>query len=85
MCIAALDCCGMKMKEQMMTVREVANELGKSEQTVRTWLKRGRFPGAKLEETPLGPYWLIPSSAVESFSLRKAGRPPKTSNKGKSK
>lgn len=61
----------------MLTVREAANELGKSEQTIRTWLKRGRFPGAKLEQTPLGPYWLIPPGAVAAFTLRKAGRPRK--------
>jgi excisionase family DNA binding protein len=68
----------MKTKgADMMNVRETASALGRSEQTIRTWLKRGRFPGAKLEQTPIGSYWLIPRSAVDGFSLRKAGRPPK--------
>lgn len=82
---------GMARKEKMMTVKEAASQLGSSEQTIRTWLKRGRFPGAKLEETPLGSYWLIPQSAVDNFTPRKAGRPPKSNNgssdkkKGKAK
>lgn len=61
----------------MLTVKEAANLLGQSGQTVRTWLKKGRFPGARLEETALGSYWLIPDIAVEGFTLKKAGRPAK--------
>ena len=61
----------------MLTVKEVASQLGQTGQTIRTWLKKGRFPGARLEETPLGSYWLIPDTAVEGFTLKKAGRPPK--------
>ena len=61
----------------MLTVKEVASQMGQTGQTIRTWLKKGRFPGARLEETPLGSYWLIPDTAVEKFTLKKAGRPPK--------
>jgi excisionase family DNA binding protein len=68
----------MRKKEpKMLTVKEVASQMGQTGQTIRTWLKRGRFPGARLEETPLGSYWLIPDTAVEGFELKKAGRPPK--------
>jgi excisionase family DNA binding protein len=66
-----------KKESKMLTVREVASEMGRTEQTIRTWLKKGRFPGAHLEETPLGSYWLIPDTAVKEFELKKAGRPPK--------
>jgi hypothetical protein len=66
-----------KDKEELLKAKDVAIRLGKSEQTIRTWLKQGRFEGAFLEETPLGAYWLIPSSAVESFTLKKMGRPRK--------
>lgn len=73
----------------MLTVKEVASQMGQTGQTIRTWLKKGRFPGARLEETALGSYWLIPATAVEGFTLKKAGRPakPKTESakKGKAK
>ena len=67
-----------KQESTMLTVKEVASRLGQTGQTIRTWLKKGRFPGARLEETPLGSYWLIPLAAVEGFTLKKAGRPPKS-------
>jgi hypothetical protein len=70
----------MAKKEKMVRAKEAAEMLGKSHQTIRTWLKQGRFPGAYLEETPLGSFWLIPVSAVESFVGKKVGRPPKPEN-----
>jgi excisionase family DNA binding protein len=73
----------MAKKEKALTVKEVANHLGVTDQTIRTWLKRGRFPGARLEETPLGSYWLIPQAALNGFSRRDAGRPAKASKSGK--
>ena len=66
-----------KVKDELLRVKEAANRLGKSEQTVRTWLKQNRFEGAFLEETPLGSFWQIPASSVDAFALRKAGRPRK--------
>jgi hypothetical protein len=42
--------------------------------------KSRRFPGTRLEQTPIGPYWLIPESALENFKLGKAVRPPKAAD-----
>lgn len=70
----------------MLTVREAAERIGAAESSVRLWVRSGRFPGAKLEETPVGSYWMIPDTDLEGFSMGKAGRPPKPkaeSKKGK--
>ena len=72
----------------MLTVHEVAERLGAGVGSVRVWVWKGRFPGARKESTPLGDYWLIPESALESFELGTAGRPPKPKGevkKGKAK
>lgn len=63
--------------EKMLTVREVANMIGAGLSSVRKWAIAGRFPGAKLEESPAGSYWLIPESALVGFEKREVGRPPK--------
>lgn len=68
----------------MLTAREVAERIGAAESSVRMWARTGRFPGAKLEQTPLGSYWVIPETALEDFSMRSAGR-PLGSKKGKKK
>jgi hypothetical protein len=74
-----------KKEKKMLKVSEVADILGKDDSSIRVWLKRGRFPGARLEETPIGSYWLIPADAVENFKLKKAGRPAKKKNTEKPK
>lgn len=61
----------------MLTTKEVAAILGAAESSVRMWARTGRFPGAEEEESPRGSYWLIPDTALEEFSMGKAGRPPK--------
>ena len=61
----------------MLTAREVAVLVGAGESSVRLWAKEGRFPGARLEESPVGTYWLIPESALNGFEVRKPGRPQK--------
>ena len=69
-----------------MNVHEVAERLKTTVSNVRTWLWRGRFPGARKEKTPLGEYWLIPESDLEGFEMRKPGPKPKAaSKKGKAK
>jgi hypothetical protein len=77
----------MKKKEpKMLTTREVANRLGAAESSVRMWARTGRFPGAEEKDSPRGSYWLIPDTALEGFSMGKAGRPPKPkAEKGKDK
>jgi excisionase family DNA binding protein len=64
-----------KGKDKMLTVKEAAERVGASAISVRIWASQGRFKGARKEETPVGGYWLIPESALEGFTLRKAGRP----------
>jgi excisionase family DNA binding protein len=80
----------MKRKEaKMLTTKEVAERLGAAESSVRMWARNGRFSGAREIESPRGPYWEIPDTALETFSMGKAGRPakPKTeaTKKGKAK
>lgn len=68
----------MKGKEpKMLTTREVADALGAAESSVRMWARTGRFPGAREESSPRGSYWLIPNTSLESFNMKKAGRPVK--------
>jgi len=60
----------------MLNVSEVAKQLGASESSVRVWVWRGRFVGARKESTPLGEYWLIPESALVGFEMGKPGPKP---------
>jgi hypothetical protein len=67
----------MKKGERMLTIKEAAAKVGAAEISVRIWAKAGRFPGARLETTPMGSYWVIPESALEGFENPGRGRPPK--------
>ncbi len=50
-----------------MTVKEVAQYLGLSDQTVRDYIKNGRFPGSRRKTVnPMSPY-MVPESAVRAF------------------
>ena len=69
----------------MLNVHEVAERLGAEVASVRVWVWKGRFPGARKETTPLGDYWLIPESALEGFELGSPGRPSKPESKKKGK
>ena len=71
-----------KRPEKMLTVSEVAARLGESERNVRNWARGGLFPGAFLQESPRGPYWLVPEGDLRSFSKPARGRParPKPNN-----
>jgi hypothetical protein len=74
-----------KRKPKMLTIREAATVLNKPEASVRVWVNRGRFPGAKKETSPIGDYWLIPETDLESFETRRAGRPSKKREKSSGK
>jgi transposase len=71
-------------KEKMLTVREAAERLGAGESSVRLWCSQGKFARAAPNETPRGPFWLIPESDLKGFEKRERGRPPKTANAVKS-
>ncbi|HEY6330084.1 MAG TPA: helix-turn-helix domain-containing protein [Blastocatellia bacterium] len=71
----------MKNKpERMVNLREAAEILEAPLKSVRVWVWRGRFPGARKEMTSLGEYWVIPESALEHFEKRKPGPKPKKLN-----
>lgn len=61
----------------MLTTQQIANELGVAYQTVMAWIYKGFFPNAKMEETPRGPYYLVPRSDLRDFKAPKRGRPAK--------
>jgi hypothetical protein len=48
-----------------------------SRRTVAAWVQQGLFKGARLESSPAGSYWLVPTSEIDSFQPPKAGRPSK--------
>jgi hypothetical protein len=75
----------MKKDEKMLTAREVAERLGESLASVRVWIHRGRFPNARLEQSPVVSYWLIPESDLNGFVKHDVGRPPKQASKKKAK
>jgi excisionase family DNA binding protein len=63
------------MKE--LTAAQAAETLGVGRSTINLWCRQGRFPGARLEESPLGSYWLIPEKDLNGFEKPERGRPPK--------
>jgi len=65
----------------MLTAKEVAHRLGAGESSIRKWAKEGKFAGARIEESPIGRYWLIPERAIDGFVVPGIGRPPKVASK----
>jgi hypothetical protein len=66
-----------KIEEKVLTVKEVAQRISAGESSVRLWASQDKFKGARLEETPMGSYWLIPESALIGFENPGRGRPQK--------
>jgi hypothetical protein len=66
-----------KKGEPMLTTTEVMQRLDAPYQTVMAWIKKGLLPGAKREDTPRGPVWMVPASSVINFKPPKMGRPRK--------
>lgn len=66
----------MKKGEKMLTTTEVMEKLDAPYQTVISWIKKGLLE-SKREETPRGPVYYVPQSAVENFNAPKRGRPQK--------
>ncbi|MFN3961351.1 MAG: helix-turn-helix domain-containing protein [Fimbriimonadaceae bacterium] len=58
-----------------MTAREAAARWGVSPQRVRVWLAAGRIPGAKLIQSPAGPYWVIPEDSKPPTPLPPGKKP----------
>ena len=53
------------MNERLLTVREVAERLRSSPETVRRWLRRGRLRGFRPGGTKLG--YRVPESELQRF------------------
>lgn len=58
-----------------MTTTAAAAALGVTPATVRNGIKDGRFPGAYRIDTPRGPVWEIPASAVDAYRAGSRGQP----------
>ena len=67
----------------MVTAKEAAQIIGAAESSVRLWARTGRFPNARLEQSPVGSYWLIPEADLQGFEMEKPGPKPRK-KKGKS-
>ena len=65
------------MNEEL-TAAQVAERLEVGRSTVNLWCRQGKFPGARVEESPVGDYWLIPASDLKDFQPPKRGRVPKS-------
>ena len=70
------------MSEEFLTTNEfgerLAGRLGRRKPyhrtAVKSWIDSGLLPGAKLIQTPRGPFWQIPVSLVETFKPPVVGR-----------
>jgi excisionase family DNA binding protein len=70
-------------RKKMFTVAEAAEQLGVSPSTIRTWIKREKFPGTERRQTEIGSFYLIPVSVVAKFKRGTSGRPKGAKNKPK--
>jgi excisionase family DNA binding protein len=63
------------MRERMLTVREVAEQLRVSTETVRRWLRDGKLHGLWLSDRA---GWRIPASELDRFIQECAMRRPES-------
>lgn len=68
---------------RMLSVKEVAEQLGVQDGVVRAWCINGTLPNAVRTETPRGPFWQIPETDLRGFEKRGRGRPPKVKTESK--
>ena len=64
--------------EKELTAAQVAERLDVGRSTVNLWCRQGKFPGARVEASPVGDYWMIPEKDVRDFQPPTKGRPPKS-------
>ena len=67
------------MASQELTTTQAAQRLGVANVTVRLWCRQGRFPNARVLDTPRGAIWYIPEGDLKDFRPPQPGRPPKSS------
>jgi uncharacterized protein YjcR len=72
-----------------LTLKQVAEKFGVAASTARLWQSQGYFPNAWLEETVIGPVWLVPIADLKAFNPptmgRPAGKAAKKKRKGKAR
>ncbi len=66
-----------------LTAAQAAERLGVGRSTVNLWCRRGKFPGARIEASPVGDYWLIPEKDLAGFKPPERGRPAKANGAAK--
>ena len=52
--------------------------LGVTSKLVKLWCQHGRFPHARMEETPQGKVWYVPESDLKDFTPPQPGKSQKT-------
>lgn len=62
---------------KVLTISELTRKFDRDRTTILRWIERGLFPNARLEESPVGSYWLVPESDFRNFTEPKQGRPRK--------
>ncbi len=65
------------MNKKYLKASDVAKRYKVSSVSVRSWIKRGLLPNAKLEQNIAGSVWLIDESDLKNFNKPLMGRPPK--------
>ena len=66
----------MSEAKKVLTTKEVAEKVGVKQITVRVWCEKGIFKNAFKEESPRGPYWVIPEEDLKNFTPQlRRGRP----------
>ena len=66
-----------KKQTPELTAKQVSERTGAAVSTVTYYCREGRFLGAHQEDTPRGPVWYIPESALVGVEIPKRGRPSK--------
>lgn len=61
----------------MLTVKQVSEKTGVAVSTINLYCRSGQLPNAVRFESPIGMYWLIPETDLESIPRRGRGRPSK--------
>ena len=65
------------MKKGMILLKEFSRRSGVPYPTLVRWVREGRIPGALMETSPTGSFWVVPESALKTWERPKLGRPPK--------
>ncbi|MDQ3810976.1 MAG: helix-turn-helix domain-containing protein [Chloroflexota bacterium] len=70
-------------EQRLLTVREVAERIRSSPETVRRWLRQGKLRGFRPGGTKLG--YRVPESELQRFLVESNGGQPPSSHSGRSK